>query len=92
MLTLESFFQLPIKERLIRYAELSDHDKFLVRCSMDTSSRKTHFCNLCKHYRGDLCCDAFPNRIPRELIYSDNHDAPFPGDQGIRFEPKEDDE
>ena len=89
MLTFKEFANLPTQERLARYKELSDHDKFLARCSMDTSSHEMHFCNLCKHYRGNVCCDAFPDRIPRELIYIDNHDTPFPGDNGIRFEPKE---
>ena len=48
------------------------------------------FCNNCVHYHGFLKCDAFPDRIPTELIYRDEHDTPFPGDNGIRFEPRKD--
>ena len=46
-------------------------------------------CNHCKHYRLFAKCDAFPERIPRELIHRREHDTPYPGDNGIRFEPKD---
>lgn len=46
-------------------------------------------CNHCKHYRLFAKCDAFPERIPSELLKRREHDTPFPGDNGIRFEPKE---
>lgn len=45
-------------------------------------------CNECVHYHRDATCDAFPKRIPRELLDRGEHDTPFDGDGGIRFEPK----
>lgn len=34
-------------------------------------------------------CDAFPDAIPREILVAEHdHNKPFPGDHGIRFEPK----
>jgi hypothetical protein len=54
----------------------------------------------CKHYRGvaqpdgteateaDVCA-AFPDGIPAEIALGLNmHTAPFPGDHGVRYEPK----
>ncbi len=46
-------------------------------------------CNHCKHNHRDLTCDAFPERIPRGIIRRGEHNTPYPGDNGIRFEPKE---
>lgn len=46
-------------------------------------------CILCKHYHlGDLTCDAFPDGIPAQIITGEiDHASPYPGDNGIRFEP-----
>jgi len=48
-------------------------------------------CFDCEHFRGAKFgrCDAFPNQIP-EQIWSGKfqHDKPFPGDHGIRFDSK----
>lgn len=46
-------------------------------------------CNDCIHYHGFAKCDAFPDGIPHDLIYREEHDTPFPGDKGIRYEPKD---
>lgn len=56
-------------------------------------------CASCKHYRGlkpvgewdtQQVCDAFPDGIPEELLVGDvDHRKPYPGDNGIRFEPEE---
>ena len=51
-------------------------------------------CNDCKHNhkalnQGALTCDAFPNGIPRELMLRGEHNTSYPGDHGIRYEPKE---
>lgn len=36
-------------------------------------------------------CDAFLEGIPEEIFYNNaDHTIPFPGDNGIRFEPIED--
>jgi hypothetical protein len=49
-------------------------------------------CAYCKHLRVDegRTCDAFPERdsIPLEIWLGENdHQAPYPGDHGIQFEP-----
>lgn len=48
-------------------------------------------CSRCVHFRHDLTgykCAAFPIAIPVELALGDRgHRAPYPGDNGIRFEP-----
>jgi hypothetical protein len=46
-------------------------------------------CKLCKHRRG-LGCVAFPRGIPLEIreMHVD-HRLPYPGDNGITFEPKD---
>lgn len=66
---------------------------------MTTSSPFTclHHCR-CKHWNFDLqsppegdwhaTCAAFPNGIPREILTGDrHHTTPFPGDNGIQYEP-----
>ncbi len=47
-------------------------------------------CRLCKHRTG-LGCAAFPKRIPLEIrLMHVDHREPYPGDDGIQFEPKDD--
>lgn len=46
-------------------------------------------CGLCAHYLGFAKCKAFPDGIPRQLLASENHESPYPGDHGYRFAPKE---
>ncbi len=51
-------------------------------------------CASCKHFdrenRRSNTCSAFPNGIPLPIIQGDHdHRESFPGDNGIRFEPKE---
>ena len=47
------------------------------------------FCQrLSANRAGTWCCRAFPGGIPAALIEGRfDHRRPFPGDQGIRFEP-----
>ncbi len=46
-------------------------------------------CNHCKHRNGNtVTCKAYPQGIPKKLMLRGEHDTPFPGDNGIRFEPK----
>lgn len=46
----------------------------------------------CKHFRGvsdeyGPICDAFPEGIPGNIFFEGGqHEEPYPGDQGIRYE------
>ena len=45
-------------------------------------------CITCKHYLGAITCEAYPDEIPFEIVSGDHdHTQPYPGDNGIRFEP-----
>lgn len=46
-------------------------------------------CLDCKHFDVESSfCDAFPNGIPDEIFLGDHdHRNPYPGDNGILFEP-----
>ena len=48
-------------------------------------------CNFCKHRGIRANCTAFPERIPK-AIRTNQHDhrKPYPSDNGIRFEPVDD--
>jgi hypothetical protein len=46
-------------------------------------------CVLCRHYRDDLTCDAYPNGIPKGVIKNQrDHRRPLPDDHGVQFEAK----
>jgi hypothetical protein len=53
---------------------------------------KAPICVICKHFLNDkdtLCCDAFPDKIPENIIMEKFiHTKPYPGDNGITFEQK----
>ncbi len=45
-------------------------------------------CGTCKnHIPYTVTCKAFPNGIPRELLGKWDHREPFPGDNGILYDP-----
>ena len=48
-------------------------------------------CMSCRHYHQEASmdsCDAFPDGIPSEILDKTlDHRKPYPGDQGIRWEP-----
>jgi len=70
-LTFDAFWELSEEEREERYQELSEHDKFRVRISMDTTPNSGAFlsCNSCAHRHGlSLACDAFPGGLTNEVI------------------------
>ncbi len=49
-------------------------------------------CFGCKYFRAAKygICDAFPDQIPLEIWSGKvQHNKPFPGDQGIRFQPNQ---
>ena len=57
----------------------------------DDPKAEVLMCSYCKHRTSlKLECEAYPNGIPRELLLRGEHDTPFPGDHGYRFERKED--
>jgi len=60
------------------------------------SGRKLHFlsCSHCRHWLGEKSgkeiCKAYPNGIPPEILaWTLTHCKPYPGDHGMRFEPKD---
>lgn len=45
-------------------------------------------CVECKHHGEELTCTAFPDGIPAIILTGEHdHTKPYPGDNGIRFEP-----
>lgn len=47
-------------------------------------------CLKCRHFDLNLTCKAFPDGIPEEIMTGQHdHRNPYPGDQGIRYEPVE---
>ncbi len=50
-------------------------------------------CIGCKHYTMMSTCEAFPNKIPYEIISGHFiHTEPYPGDHGIMYDPIDPDE
>ena len=46
-------------------------------------------CNTCKHrIPVTVTCKAYPGGIPRKLILRGEHDTPYEGDGGYRYEPQ----
>jgi hypothetical protein len=47
-------------------------------------------CDTCKHkHVGRRSCDAFAIIAVEILVGKNDHRAPYPGDHGIRYEPRE---
>lgn len=45
-------------------------------------------CANCRFYFANAICNAFPDGIPDEILLGNNlHRKPYPGDNGIQFEP-----
>lgn len=61
------------------------------RLTWQTANLVISQCFHCKHWRDAGTCDAFPESVPdRILTNKHDHRQPFPGDNGILFEPLED--
>ena len=46
-------------------------------------------CHKCSHRRTPYTCSAFPEGIPAHVLTGDVlHTEPYPGDNGIQFDPK----
>lgn len=86
-LTLQEFWKLSKEERGKRYAELSAHDRFAVRVSMDSGTQSV-LCNSCRYYMGFAKCKAYPNGIPSEHIDRVEADTATACGDGYRYEPK----
>ena len=58
----------------------------------EMKGRRLAPCWSCKHWRPNTPkCRAYPEGIPRDIfILGFNHQKPFPGDGGIRYEQQED--
>ena len=67
-------------------------ENILDRQTLAMKNEKAGFnCMLCKHLSEDgISCTAFPDTIPQDILANVfDHRNPFPGDNGILFEPKE---
>lgn len=68
-LTQEEFLGMSREEQNARYRELSEKDKFKARL-MDVSEKEVFIpCNYCSHYRGFGKCEAYPDKIPKEVMH-----------------------
>lgn len=89
-LSFEEFCKLPTEEeRCNRYVELSDHDKFRARISMNPSAISPP-CNICRYYFGFAKCEAFPGGISAEHISAVMQDKTIDCGNGFHFEKRED--
>lgn len=83
-LTFQEFLKLPKEEHSVRYDELSEHDKFGVRQTMDTGVISPP-CNDCVYYRGYARCDAFPDGIESAHIGAIEKDTSTPCGESHHF-------
>ena len=88
-LTIEEFRTLATEaEKCRRYGDLSDHDKFLARISMDPGTISPP-CNRCKHYLGYGKCEAFRDGFTADHVRAVMEDQTIDCGNGFRYTPGE---
>ena len=62
------------------------------RFSWKKNDVKVSQCAMCKNFTNFGACIAFPGGIPDTILTNEHdHTTPYPGDNGIQFEPIEKD-
>jgi hypothetical protein len=86
---LDEFWSLPtFEEQCRRYAELSGHDKFLVRLSMPPGPGVWVPCNDCKYYFGYAKCEAYPDGLSAGHIRAVIEDQTIECGEGYHYTPR----
>ncbi len=50
-------------------------------------------CRWCKRLTATMKCEAFPEQIPEPILLGEHdHRKPYPGDNGLRYVPRDEDE
>ncbi len=58
--------------------------------SGDADTAFASYCGVCKHWRGNGRCAAFPRGVPEKILTCEtDHRYPFPGDGGLRYDGPE---
>ena len=66
-----------------RHDNMTNSDRKVARVM-----RLSAICNKCRHYHGNSKCDAFPKKVPTEIMLGYvSHVHPYNGDQGLQYEP-----
>lgn len=65
-----------------------DYEPYSAARFRDDPGGRGLMCNDCKHYFRNGACEAFPGGIPRDILKREEHNTPYHGDNGIRFELK----
>ena len=61
---------------------------FLLVRALREQVMRSEQCILCKHFRVNETCEAFPAGIPPEIRSGAfDHTKPYPGDNGVRYDP-----
>lgn len=90
VLTHKDFFEAPNEKRKAVWDQLSEHEKFLVRCSaLSSTDSRSIPCNTCKHKTKQVC-KAFPEGITGEIVRRKVKNPYGECAHGIFYEKKED--
>jgi hypothetical protein len=90
-LSFKEFCHLSKEDRIRRYGELSDADKFKARCSepSDTNYMQNIPCNSCVYrIKNDAVCAAYPDGINPEHIRQVMKNPETDCGKGYRFQKK----